>query len=307
MQQQQQGEHLSREWALLKDPVLHTERLEAIRSKKGYIIDMDGVIYHGANLLPGAKELVQFLQDNNKKYLFLTNNSAPTPQELQQKLHRLGIDVGAEHFFTCGQATALFLESQMPSGGTCYVIGEPGLAYALYEKGFYMNDHNPDYVVLGETAAINFEKITKAVQLVQQGAKLIATNLDVETLDSQGRKIPSTGAFAASIELVTKTQAFYCGKPSALIMRYAQRVLGLSRLETCIIGDRMDTDIVAGITSEIDPVLVLSGVTQMDDLKEFAYGPYLILGGVYEIPSDDESHRVTEEELEEASRRASLL
>ncbi|KAG1064323.1 hypothetical protein G6F42_027027 [Rhizopus arrhizus] len=200
--QHQQGEHLSREWALLKDPVLHTERLEAIRSKKGYIIDMDGVIYHGANLLPGAKELVQFLQDNNKKYLFLTNNSAPTPQELQQKLHRLGIDVGAEHFFTCGQATALFLESQMPSGGTCYVIGEPGLAYALYEKGFYMNDHNPDYVVLGETAAINFEKITKAVQLVQQGAKLIATNLDVETLDSQGRKIPSTGAFAASIELI---------------------------------------------------------------------------------------------------------
>ena len=257
--------------------------------------------------MPGAKELVQFLQDNNKRFLFLTNNSAPTPQELQQKLHRLGIDVGAEHFFTCGQATALFLESQMPGGGTCYVIGEPGLAYALYEKGFYMNDHNPDYVVLGETTAINFEKITKAVQLVQQGAKLIATNLDVETLDSQGRKIPSTGAFAASIELVTKTQAFYCGKPSALIMRYAQRVLGLSRLETCIIGDRMDTDIVAGITSEIDPVLVLSGVTQMGDLKEFAYGPYLILGGVYEIPSDDESHRITEEELEEASRRVSIF
>jgi NagD protein len=130
----------------------------------------------------------------------------------------------------------------MPEGGTVYVIGEPGLCYALYKKGFYMNDHNPDYVVLGETANYNFEKITKAVQLVQQGAKLIATNLDVAIMDSEGRTVPSVGAFAACIELVTKTKAFSCGKPSALIMRYAQHTLGLSRSQTCIVGDRMETE-----------------------------------------------------------------
>lgn len=193
-------------------------------------------------MLPGAKELVEFLERNNKKYLFLTNNSAPTPRELQYKLHRLGIDVTEDHFFTAGQATAHFLQTQMEAGGTVYTIGEPGLQYALYEKGFYMNDHNPDYVVLGETANYNFEKITKAVQLVQQGAKLIATSLDVSTIDHQGRIVPSVGAFAACIELVTKTKAFSCGKPSALIMRYAQHALGLSRSQTCIIGDRMETE-----------------------------------------------------------------
>ncbi|KAI8088899.1 HAD-like domain-containing protein [Halteromyces radiatus] len=296
---------VKKEWALLRDPVIHTERLDAIRSKKGYIIDMDGVIYHGATLLPGAKELVEFLQTNNKKFLFLTNNSAPTPRELQSKLERLGINVGEEHFFTSGQATAYFLKSQSPDGGTVYVIGEPGLAYSLYDMGFFMNDHNPDYVVLGESQTYNFEKLTKAVQLVQNGAKLIATHLDTENLDSVGNKIPATGAFTACVELVTNTKAFFCGKPSALIMRYAQRVLGLSRLETCIIGDRMDTDIVAGITSEIDPVLVLSGVTSMDMLQQYAYRPYLILGGVYEIPDEDERHLVTDQELEDASRRVS--
>lgn len=191
-----------------------------------------------------------------------------------------------------------------------------------------MNDHNPDYVILGEGPSYNYEKLSKAVQLVQNGAKLIATNLDVENLDSKGNKIPSCGAFAACVELVTRTKAFFCGKPSALIMRYAQRVLGLSRLETCIIGDRMDTEygidllfiilsltvislvfvysIVAGISSEIDPVLVLSGVTSMDELTAFAYRPYLILGGVYEIPTEDEKHAVSESDMEAASRRVSF-
>ncbi|KAI8388147.1 HAD-like domain-containing protein [Radiomyces spectabilis] len=286
--------HQDKDWALLRDPTIHNERLNAIRQKQGYIIDMDGVIYHGSNLLPGAKEFVDFLNKNNKKYLFLTNNSAPTPRELQSKLERLGIEVSADHFFTSGQATAYFLKSQMPEGGTVYVIGEPGLAYALYDMGFFMNDHNPDYVVLGESSIYNFEKLTKAVQLVQNGAKLISTNLDIETLDSKGRKIPATGAFTACVEVVTKTKAFFCGKPSALIMRYAQRVLGLSRGETCIIGDRMDTDIVAGITSEIESVLVLSGVTEMSDLSMFAYRPYIILGGVYEITEQDRRETETE-------------
>lgn len=172
----------------------------------------------------------------------MTNDSSPTPRELQYKFQRLGLDISQDHFFTSGQATAHYLQSEMSKGGTVYVIGEPGLCLALYQKGFYMNDHNPDYVVLGETPNYNFEKITKAIQLVQQGAKLIATNLDLANLDSEGNKIPCTGAFVACIESVTQTKAFSCGKPSALIMQYAQHILGLSRSDTCIIGDRIETE-----------------------------------------------------------------
>ncbi|CAM0142880.1 hypothetical protein VKS41_002550 [Umbelopsis sp. WA50703] len=271
--------------ALLTDEKLHVERLDVIRNKKAYIIDMDGVIYHGSKLLPGAKEFVQFLKDNNKKFLFLTNNSAPTPRELKQKLGRLGIDVEEDRFYTAGMATATFLKSQLPEGGTCYVIGEPGLTFALYSEGFYMNDVNPDYVVLGEGPSYDYEKISKAVNLVNRGAKLIATNLDTDCLNSKGESIPSCGAFAAAIELVTKKKAFFCGKPSALIMRYAQKALGANLEDTCIIGDRMDTDIIAGVTSSIDPVLVLSGVTKMEELSDWSYRPYVVLGGVFEIPT----------------------
>ncbi|KAJ2960145.1 hypothetical protein NQZ79_g4453 [Umbelopsis isabellina] len=293
--------------ALLNDENVHTKLLSTIRTKKGYIIDMDGVIYHGSKLLPGAKEFVNFLIKNNKKFLFLTNNSAPTPRELQQKLGRLGIDVEEDKFYTAALATAQFLKSQMPEGGTVYVIGEPGLTFALYEQGFYMNDVNPDYVVLGEGPSYNYEKLCKAVNLVNKGAKLIATNLDVETLNSSGEHIPSCGAFAACVELVTKTKAFFCGKPSALIMRYAQHALGLNRQETCIIGDRMDTDVVAGVNSQIDPVLVLSGVTKIEDLRSFPYRPFVVLKGVFEIPSDDDANKVTNAELEEAGRRLSMI
>ncbi|KAH8548026.1 HAD-like domain-containing protein [Umbelopsis sp. PMI_123] len=293
--------------ALLTDAAIHMTLLQTIRTKKGYIIDMDGVIYHGSKLLPGAKEFVQFLIDNNKKFLFLTNNSAPTPRELQQKLGRLGIDVDEDKFYTAALATAEFLKSQMPEGGTVYVIGEPGLTYALYGCGFFMNDVNPDYVVLGEGPSYNYEKLCKAVNLVNKGAKLIATNLDMETLNSAGEHIPSCGAFTACVELVTKTKAFFCGKPSALIMRYAQSALGLSRQETCIIGDRMDTDVVAGVNSQIDPVLVLSGVTKMEDLRKFPYRPFVILKGVFEIPSDDKENRVSDADLEAARRRLSVI
>lgn len=185
----------------------------------------------------------------------MTNNSAPTPRELQQKLGRLGIDVDEDKFYTAALATAEFLSSQMPEGGTVYVIGEPGLTFALYEKGFFMNDVNPDYVVLGEGPSYNYEKLCKAVSLVNKGAKLIATNLDVETLNSSGEHIPSCGAFTACVELVTKTKAFFCGKPSALIMRYAQKNLGLNRQEVCIIGDRMDTEYVPCSSIKMFPYL----------------------------------------------------
>lgn len=145
----------------------YTSRLNSVKSKKGFIIDMDGVIYHGSVLLPGVKEFISWLVSENKKFLFLTNNSAPTPRELSQKLHRLGLDVDETHFYTSAIATAKFLKSQKPNGGSCYVIGEPGLTFSLYEHGFTMNEINPDYVVIGEGNSHNFEKVSYSLLLVR--------------------------------------------------------------------------------------------------------------------------------------------
>ncbi|KND00118.1 TIGR01457 family HAD hydrolase [Spizellomyces punctatus DAOM BR117] len=260
-------------------PDEYEARLHKIQEKKGFICDMDGVIYHGNLLLPGVKEFISWLLKENKKFLFLTNNSAPTPRELSQKLARLGLAVSEEHFYTSAIATAKFLQSQKPHGGTVYVIGEPGLTYALYEAGFTMNDSNPDYVVIGEGNSHNFEKITRAVNLVARGAKLIGTNPDVNGPSDAGI-VPATGAFCAAVELASGRKAFYCGKPSALMMRYAASILGTNKDETCIIGDRMDTDILAGVYAQIDPVLVLSGVTNRSNLFEQAYRPFIVLNGV---------------------------
>ncbi|KAJ3144195.1 hypothetical protein HK101_002773 [Irineochytrium annulatum] len=257
-------------------------RLEAIRAKKAFISDMDGVIYHGNILLPGVKEFVAWLQREKKDFLFLTNNSAPTPKELSQKLARLGLDIDEKHFFTSAISTAKFLKSQKPQGGTCYVIGEAGLTYALYEAGFTMSSESPDYVVVGEGPSYNFEKITKAVNLVSRGAKLISTNPDTNGPAEIGI-VPACGAFVATIEMATGRKAFTCGKPTSLMMRYAQSILGSKEADTCIIGDRMDTDILAGTYAQIDPVLVMSGVTNVGNLYNDAYRPYVILNGVGDI------------------------
>jgi NagD protein len=243
---------------------------------------LDGVVYHGNSIIPGVKSFVQWLLSSKKKFLFLTNNSAPTPRELSLKMHRLGIDVDESHFYTSALATAKFLKSQKPDGGTCYVIGEAGLTYALYENGFIMNDNNPDYVVIGEGNSHNFEKITKACNLVIRGAKLIGTNPDVNGPIENGIA-PACGAFIAAIELATGKKAFYCGKPSSLMMRYAQASLGTEKEETCIIGDRMDTDILAGTLAQIDPILVMSGVTNRNNIFQEAYRPYITLSTVGDI------------------------
>jgi NagD protein len=260
----------------------YNARLNKIREKKGFIVDMDGVVYHGNQLLPGFKEFIQWLKQENKEYLFLTNNSAPTPRELSNKLRRLGVEIEESHFYTSAISTAKFLKSQKPNGGTCYVIGEPGLTFALYEQGFVMSDSNPDYVVIGEGTSHNFEKITKACNLVLKGAKLIGTNPDVNG-PIEGGIAPATGSFVAAIELATSKKAFYCGKPSSLMMRFAQSILGTKKEDTCIIGDRMDTDILAGTNAQIDPVLVMSGVTSEENLFEQAYRPLLVMNGIGDI------------------------
>lgn len=255
--------------------------IEEMRSKKAFLCDMDGVIYHGNRLLPGAAEFVEWLRREGKAFLFLTNSSERTPRELSEKLRRMGIDVEAEHFYTSALATAAFLASQKPAG-SAYVIGQAGVISALYDAGYSMNDVDPDYVVVGETAEYDYPKIVRAVRHVLNGAKLIGTNPDV-TGPAEGGLVPATGALMAPIELTTGSKAYYVGKPNPLMMRQALKQIGCRREETVIVGDRMDTDIIAGIESEIATVLVLTGVTSEADLGRFAYRPDWVLPGVGQI------------------------
>lgn len=258
------------------------EELAALREKSAFIVDMDGVIYHGNRLLRGAAEFVSWLKSSGKRFLFLTNSSERSPAELSQKLSRLGIEVESSHFYTSALATASFLASQRPAG-SAYVIGEPGLINAMYEAGYTMNNVNPDYVVVGEARSYNFDTVEKAVRLVLGGARLIGTNPDLTGPAEEGL-VPACGALVAPIELATGSKAYFVGKPNPLMMRHALKKLGATREETVIVGDRMDTDIIAGIESDIETVLVLSGVTALPDLTRFAYAPRHILQGVFEIP-----------------------
>ncbi len=252
-----------------------------LANKRGFICDMDGVIYHGNKILPGVSDFIAWMAQNEKKFLFLTNSSERSPMELRQKLQRMGLEIGQEHFYTSALATAGFLASQMP-GCTAYVIGEPGLTNALYDAGITLNDVNPDYVVVGETRNYNYENIVRAVRLVRDGAMLIGTNPDL-TGPTEAGIVPATRALIAPIELATGKSAYFVGKPNPLMMRTGLKILGCSREECAIIGDRMDTDIIAGIESEIDTVLVLSGVTTAESVRDFPYRPKYIfenIGGI---------------------------
>lgn len=256
--------------------------MENLRNKKAFICDMDGVIYHGKNLLPGVTEFVNWLKAENKKFLFLTNSSAKTLRELSEKLARMGLDVDESHFYTSARATAAFLQSQKPNG-TAYVIGDAGIINALYDIGYSIDDTKPDYVVVSESDNYDYARICKATKLVNEGAKLIGTNPDLTGPVEGGVMIPSTGALLAPIELATGSKAYYVGKPNPLMMRNALKKLECRREETVIVGDRMDTDMIAGIESEIATCLVLSGVSSRESAKQFAYCPDYILNGVGDI------------------------
>lgn len=258
-------------------------------AKRGFICDMDGVIYHGNKVLPGVAEFIQWLQKENKEFLFLTNNSGYTPRELQQKLARMGLDVSEDHFYTSALATAAFLKEQAP-GCSVFAIGEAGLLNALYDAGLTMNEVNPDYVVVGEGRTYSLDTLTKATNLVLSGAKLIGANSDVSGPIENGIA-PACRALIAPIEMAAGTKAYFCGKPNPLMMRTGLRLLNCHSGEAVMVGDRMDTDVISGMESGMSTVLVLSGVTTREMLKTYAYRPSAVLNGVGDIVAAAQAHR----------------
>jgi NagD protein len=246
---------------------------------KHFLIDMDGVIYRGDKIIPGADAFIANLKALGRKFLFLTNASSRTPQDLQAKLARLGIEVSAECFYTSALATAAFLHSQRPKG-RAYVVGEKGLIAALREVDYRVTEKRPDYVVIGQTE--DFSKMKRAVQLISQGVPFIATNPDVTGPAEEGIE-PAMGAIAAMIEKATGKSAYFVGKPNPLMMRKALQRLGVHSTETAIIGDRMDTDIVAGVEAGLVTILVLSGVTSWEDIARYPYRPDFVVSSVSEI------------------------
>lgn len=248
---------------------------------KNYLIDMDGVLVKGRLPVPGAQNFINALKEKEAKFLVVTNNPMFSQADLAYRLRSVDLDIPPENIFTSAMATAQFLHSQRPHG-TAFVIGESGLTSALHGIGYIITDHHPDYVVLGETMAYHLEQITKAVRLVSGGARFIATNPDASGPTESGI-VPACGAMAALIEKATDRTPFFVGKPAPLMMRYAMNYLGVHSQNTVMVGDRMDTDIIAGIESEIDTLLVLSGISTLKTAEKFAYRPSYILEGVSEL------------------------
>jgi NagD protein len=248
---------------------------------KHYLTDMDGVIVRGTTLVPGAAEFVQRLRAREIPFLILTNNSLYTQRDLQVRLSYIGLEVPPEVIFTSALATAQFLDDQHP-GGRAYVIGESGLTTALHDIGYVLTDQDPEFVVLGETTAYSFDRITRAIRFVNAGARFIATNPDVMG-PGEGGIVPATGAVAALISAATGVKPYYIGKPNPLMMRTALRTLNAHSEDSVMIGDRMDTDIVAGIESGLRTLLVLTGVTTHEQVERFPYRPTWIRESIAEV------------------------
>ncbi len=252
-----------------------------IEAMKNFLIDMDGVLIHGSRLIPGADGFIDRLRSRNSKFLLLTNNSRHTPRDLAFNLQKMGLDISAENIFNSAIATARFLNVQKPNG-TAFVIGESGLTSALHDVGYIITERDPDYVVLGETLNYNFDQISRAIRLIMGGSRFIATNPDANGPTESGI-VPACGAMAALIETATGTKAFFVGKPNPLMMRTALNYLGVHSEDTLMIGDRMDTDIVAGVQSGLDTILVLSGVTSLESVAGYPYLPTHIVRSVADI------------------------
>jgi NagD protein len=242
---------------------------------------MDGVLVHEGHVLPGAAELIAKWQDDNTPFLVLTNNSIYTPRDLSARLVAGGLNVPEDRIWTSALATASFLDKQQPKG-TAFVIGESGLTQALHDIGYTQTDKNPDYVVLGETRNFNFENLTKAIRLINAGARFIATNPDATGPSADG-PLPATGAVAALITKATGMEPYIVGKPNPMMFRSAMRKIDAHSSTTGMIGDRMDTDVVAGIEAGLHTVLVLTGISDEAEIKKYPFRPTEILQSVADL------------------------
>src|SRR6188768_650634 len=240
-----------------------------------WLTDMDGVLVHENHPVPGASELLQQWRDEGKPYLVLTNNSIFTPRDLSARLRASGLVVPEESIWTSALATADFLQSQVP-GGSAFVIGEAGITTALHEAGFIMTESSPDYVVIGETRNYSFEAITKAIRLIGDGSRFIVTNPDATGPSADG-PLPATGAIAALITKATGREPYIVGKPNPMMFRSAMNQIDAHSETTAMIGDRMDTDIIAGMEAGLHTVLVLSGITHKDDIAAYPFRPNQVL------------------------------
>jgi len=249
--------------------------------QKSFLIDMDGVLVHGRRLIPGADTFISNLKAKEIKFLILTNNSIYTPIDLAHRLQVIGVDVEEKQIFTSAMATANFMHLQKPNGNA-FVIGESGLTVAIHNIGYILTPDNPDFVVLGETFDYNLHQVTKAVQLVIAGARFLATNPDPTGPSTDGIA-PACGAMAALIEKASGKTPFFLGKPNPFMIRSCLNYLGVHSENTVMIGDRMDTDILSGIQSGMDTILVLSGVTTLKMLDSFPYRPNQIVKSIAEI------------------------
>lgn len=258
-----------------------TDTPTSLDTSRAFISDMDGVLVRGRQPIPGAPEFIRKLRDKGIPFMLLTNNSTYTPRDHQARLGTIGIDIPAESIFTSAIATARFLNAQRPEG-TAFVIGEAGLTTALHEIGYVLTTHDPEYVVLGETTFYSHESLTTAIRLIENGARFIATNPDV-TGPSEKGSTPATGAVASLISAATGVNPYFVGKPNPLMMRAALRQMGAHSATTTMIGDRMDTDIVAGTESGMKTILVLTGVTARKDIDRFPYRPTMIVDSIADV------------------------
>ncbi|RAV30091.1 HAD-IIA family hydrolase [Sinomicrobium soli] len=253
--------------------------------KKGFLIDMDGVIYSGDTMIEGADTFIAALQEQKIPFLFMTNNSQRSPLDTVNKVAKMGIRIKEENVYTSAMATAWFLSFMKPNG-TVYVLGEGGLITSLHQQGYVMVNQNPDYVVVGEGRNFTLEMVNNAVDMILSGAKFIATNLDPSP-KKEGWNNLGIKAVVAMIEEATGKKAFSVGKPSPVMMRAARKTLGLTAQETIIIGDTMDTDILGGVQLGYKTILTLSGVSKKTDLKHYAFQPNKIINSVKDLSLEE--------------------
>lgn len=251
------------------------------RPIESWLTDMDGVLVHEGHPVPGAPEFIGKLRGSGKPFLILTNNSMYTARDLQARLARMGIEVPESAIWTSALATAQFLDDQRPRG-TAYVIGEAGLTTALHTAGYILSDHQPDYVVLGETRTYSFEAITTAVRLIDNGARFICTNPDPTGPSVEGA-LPAAGSVAAMISKATGVEPYFVGKPNPMMMRSALNTIGAHSETTAMIGDRMDTDVLCGLEAGLSTILVLSGIAGRADVERYPYRPSRVVDSVADL------------------------